>query len=221
MIKLNNINKIFGTGESQVTALSNICFEIKEGEFVTVHGPSGSGKSTLLTVMAGLQHPTDGEVIVDDINLYSSLNSDGLSRFRSQYLGFIFQAFNLIPYMTLEENIMLPLAHMSISRKDKKKMALTIMKKVGLADRADHLPSELSGGQQQRAAIARALVNNPKILFADEPTGNLDSKTRDEILSLFKELNSWGHTIIMVTHDDSSIKVASRSIKLSDGSITL
>lgn len=221
MIKLNNINKIFGTGESQVTALSNVCFEIKEGEFVTVHGPSGSGKSTLLTVMAGLQHPTDGEVIVDDINLYSSLNSDGLSRFRSQYLGFIFQAFNLIPYMTLEENIMLPLAHMSISRKDKKKMALTIMKKVGLADRADHLPSELSGGQQQRAAIARALVNNPKILFADEPTGNLDSKTRDEILSLFKELNSWGHTIIMVTHDDSSIKVASRSIKLSDGSITL
>ncbi|MGL1893336.1 MAG: ABC transporter ATP-binding protein [Spirochaetaceae bacterium] len=219
MIKLDNLDKIYGNGDNQVIALKNLNIEIKEGEFVTIHGPSGSGKSTLLTVMAGLQHPTRGEVIVDDISLYTTLDSDGLSRFRSEYLGFIFQAFNLIPYMTLEENVMLPLAHKKISRAEKKKKALTILNKVGLADRMNHLPSELSGGQQQRAAIARALVNEPKILFADEPTGNLDSKTRDEILSLFKELNSWGHTIIMVTHDDTSIKVASRRIKLSDGEI--
>jgi putative ABC transport system ATP-binding protein len=221
MIKLNNIYKTFGSGDSQVLALNNLSLNIKEGEFVTIHGPSGSGKSTLLTVMAGLQHPTNGEVIVDDISLYSVLDSDGLSRFRSEYLGFIFQAFNLIPYMTLEENVMLPLAHKSIPRAEKKEKALTILKKVGLVDRMNHLPSELSGGQQQRAAIARALVNNPKILFADEPTGNLDSKTRDEILNLFKELNSWGHTIIMVTHDDSTINVASRSIELFDGELVL
>lgn len=219
MIEIKNIEKYFGEGESCVKALDNINFTIKEGEFVTIHGPSGSGKSTLLTVMAGLQHPTNGDVIVDNINLYKVLNSDGLSRFRSEYLGFIFQAFNLISYMTLEENIMLPLAHMPLSRKDKKNKALSIMEKVGLSDRAKHLPAELSGGQQQRAAIARALVNDPKILFADEPTGNLDSKTRDEILNLFKELNSWGHTIIMVTHDDTSIKVASRKIELLDGLI--
>ncbi len=156
-------------------------------------------------------------LIVYNIPLYSTLGSDGLSRFRSEYLGFVFQAFNLIPYMTLEENVMLPLAHKQIKKALKKEMALAILKKVGLGDRINHLPSELSGGQQQRAAIARALVNKPKILFADEPTGNLDSKTRDEILKLFKELNSWGHTIIMVTHDVSSIKIGSRAIKLLDG----
>lgn len=151
------------------------------------------------------------EVLVDGIPLYSSLDSDGLSRFRSEYFGFVFQVFNLISYMTFEENVMLPLAHKPLSRTVKKSMALSILDKVGLGDRTNHLPSELSGGPQQTAGIARALVN--------EPTGNLDSKTRDDILNLFKELNSWGHTIIMVTHDDSSIKVASRSIKLLDGNV--
>lgn len=219
MIKLNGLSRYYGTGESQVKAIDNMNLFIEEGEFVTIHGPSGSGKSTLLTVMAGLQHPTNGSVVIDDIDLYEVLDSDGLSRFRSEYLGFIFQAFNLIPYMTLEENIMLPLAHKKISKKEKLTKAHKIMEKVGLADRAKHLPSELSGGQQQRAAIARALVNEPKILFADEPTGNLDSKTRDEILQLFHELNSWGHTIIMVTHDDSTLEVATRKVELLDGNI--
>lgn len=219
MIELKNINKHFGSGESKVIALNSVDFKLNKGDFAIIHGPSGSGKSTLLTVMAGLQHPTKGEVIVDDISIYKQLDSDGLSRFRREYLGFVFQAFNLIPYMTLIENIMLPLANKKIKRADKKNIALEIMKKVGLEDRANHLPSQLSGGQQQRGAIARALVNNPDIIFADEPTGNLDSKTRNEILDLFKLLNSWGHTIIMVTHDNNTIKDASKVIKIVDGKL--
>lgn len=219
MIELKNISKNFGSGESKVIALNNIDLKISKGDFATVYGPSGSGKSTLLTVIAGLQHPTAGEVIVDEISLYNQLNSDGLSRFRSEYLGFVFQAFNLIPYMTLKENIMLPLAHKRIRKSEKIDMAFEIMKKVGLEDRANHLPSQLSGGQQQRGAIARALVNNPDIVFADEPTGNLDSKTRDEILELFGILNSWGHTIVMVTHDSQTIKVASKTIEIVDGKL--
>lgn len=219
MIDLINIDKYFGSGESVVKALNGVDLNIDKGDFATVYGPSGSGKSTLLTVMAGLQHPTGGKVVVDGISLYEQLNSDGLSRFRSEYLGFVFQAFNLIPYMTLKENIMLPLAHKNLKRSEKQEMAYNIMKKVGLADRANHLPTQLSGGQQQRGAIARALVNNPEIIFADEPTGNLDSKTRDEILELFGELNSWGHTIVMVTHDSQTIKVASKTIEIVDGVI--
>lgn len=219
MIELKNINKHFGTGESRIIALNSVDLKLNRGDFAIIHGPSGSGKSTLLTVMAGLQHPSKGEVIVDDISIYKQLDSDGLSRFRSEYLGFVFQAFNLIPYMTLQENIMLPLANKKLRRAEKKNMALEIMKKVGLEDRANHLPSQLSGGQQQRGAIARALVNNPDIIFADEPTGNLDSKTRNEILDLFKLLNSWGHTIVMVTHDNNTIKDASKVIEIVDGKL--
>lgn len=219
MIILENLDRYFGSGESLVRAIDGVSLKIEEGEFVTIHGPSGSGKSTLLTIMAGLQCPTNGRVVVDEMDLYAVLDSDGLSRFRSQYLGFVFQAFNLIPYMTLEENIMLPLAHLKMKKGKKLTKAQKVMEKVGLLDRAKHLPSELSGGQQQRAAIARALVNDPKILFADEPTGNLDSRTRDEILELFHDLNSWGHTIIMVTHDDTVLELASRKIELLDGRV--
>lgn len=219
MIELTNINKIFGKGDAVVHALTQVDIKISEGEFVTIHGPSGSGKSTLLTIMAGLQNPTSGDVIIDEIPLYSQLDSDGLSRFRSEYIGFVFQAFNLIPYMTLLENVMLPLAHKSIPRKNKILMAREILEKVGLSNRERHLPSELSGGQQQRAAIARALVNSPKIIFADEPTGNLDSVTRDEIMELFNQLNNWGHTVIMVTHDNSTLDLKSRRIEISDGRI--
>lgn len=218
-IQLQNIQKIFGKDESRVIALENVSVNIDKGEYVAIHGPSGSGKSTLLTIMAGLQHPTKGEVVIDEISLYKELNNDGLSRFRSEYIGFVFQAFNLIPYMTLKENIMLPLAHMKLSKKEKNEKAEAIMEKVGLADRAGHLPSELSGGQQQRGAIARALINNPPILFADEPTGNLDSRTRDEILGLFTTLNSWGHSVIMVTHDPDNIQAATRAIQIVDGHV--
>lgn len=216
-IQLKNISKIYGSGDSRVEALKHVNIEIEKGEYLAVYGPSGSGKSTLLTIMAGLLHPTEGEVILDEISIYKDLNSDGLAGFRNEYLGYIFQAFNLIPYLNTLENVMLPLAHQDISVQEKRALANAALEKVGLADRATHLPSQLSGGQQQRVAIARAIVNNPLLLFADEPTGNLDSKTRDEILALFSDLNKAGHTILMVTHDLDNIKAAQRYIKILDG----
>ncbi len=220
-IQLQNISKYFGKGDALVKALDKVSLSIAKGDYVAIHGPSGSGKSTLLTIMAGLQHPTEGEVIIDDISLYKDLNNDGLAGFRSEYVGFVFQAFNLLPYLNTLENVLLPLAPLKMNRKRKKELALNALSRVGLSDRITHLPSELSGGQQQRAAIARALVNDPGIILADEPTGNLDTETRNEILGLFEELNQAGHTILMVTHDLSNIKAARKSIKITDGQIIL
>jgi putative ABC transport system ATP-binding protein len=218
-LQLENISKTFGKGEAQVRALEDVNFSIDKGDYVAIHGPSGSGKSTLLTIMAGLQHPTGGKVIIDGISLYDELNNDGLAGFRSNYIGFVFQAFNLIPYLSTMENVLLPLAPVGMKKKEKREMAGLALERVGLADRAAHLPSELSGGQQQRAAIARALVNEPGIILADEPTGNLDTETRNDILSLFDDLNKAGHTILMVTHDVSNIKAARKSIQIIDGHI--
>ncbi|MBI9100172.1 MAG: ABC transporter ATP-binding protein [Spirochaetaceae bacterium] len=218
-LQLLNISKIFGKGEAQVRALESVGFSIEKGDYVAIHGPSGSGKSTLLTIMAGLQHPSSGKVIVDEISLYEELNNDGLAGFRSNYIGFVFQAFNLLPYLSTLENVLLPMAPVRISSKEKREMAHLALSRVGLTDRAAHLPSQLSGGQQQRAAIARALVNEPGIILADEPTGNLDTETRNDILSLFDDLNKAGHTILMVTHDASHIKAARKSIKITDGHI--
>lgn len=219
-LKLENITKRFGMDEAEVLALQNVSFSLNKGDYVSVCGPSGSGKSTLLTILAGLQYPTEGNVIIDEISLYDELNADGLAGFRSHYVGFVFQSFNLMPYLTTLENTLLPLAPLKLSRKEKLKMAQSALEKVGLSDRAKHLPSQLSGGQQQRAAIARALVNEPEILLADEPTGNLDSETRNEILGLFEDLNKkLGKTIIMVTHDPTGIEAASRCISLMDGKI--
>lgn len=219
LIQLENTTKTFGKEGSIVEAVRNVSFSISEGDYVAVCGPSGSGKTTLLTMMAGLQHPTEGKVFIDDISIYEKLDNDGLARLRSEYIGFIFQAFNLIPYLNAMENILLPLAPLKMAVKDKKEMALEALERVGMSDRADHLPSELSGGQLQRVAIARALVNKPLILFADEPTGNLDTGTRDEIMDLFASLNRENHTIIMVSHDPVSIKEAGRQIEIIDGSI--
>ncbi len=216
-IQLDNISKTFGKGEATVKALKNVGFSIDKGDYVALHGPSGSGKSTLLTILAGLQHPTEGKVIIDEISLYEDLNNDGLAGFRSNYIGFVFQAFNLLPYLTTLENVLLPLAPMNLGNNKKKEMGKLALERVGLTDRGTHLPSELSGGQQQRVAIARALVNEPGIILADEPTGNLDSETRDEILNLFEDLNKAGHTILMVTHDVSNIKAARKSIRITDG----
>jgi len=218
-LQLEKISKTFGQGEAEVKALKDVSLAIDKGDYVAIHGPSGSGKSTLLTIMAGLQHPSSGKVIIDEISLYEELNNDGLAGFRSNYIGFVFQAFNLLPYLNTLENVQLPLAPERISRKEKMEMAHLAMSRVGLADRANHLPSELSGGQQQRAAIARALVNEPGIILADEPTGNLDTETRNAILNLFDDLNKAGHTILMVTHDVSNIKAARKSIKIIDGHI--
>jgi putative ABC transport system ATP-binding protein len=216
-IRFLEVAKTFGSGQAAVRALSCATLDIEKGESVAFHGRSGSGKSTLLNIAAGLLHPTSGSVIVDDINLYEDLGSDGLARFRSEYLGFVFQAFNLIPYLSAYENTVMPLAHLDIRRKQKRAMAEEALRKVGLADRMKHLPSELSGGQQQRVAIARALVNEPLIIIADEPTGNLDQETRSEIMGLFADLNDDGHTIVSVTHDSDTLAFAKRRIAIVDG----
>lgn len=218
-IEVNNIGKFYGEGTATVKALDNVSFGICDGENVAVYGPSGSGKSTLLNIITGLLHPSAGAAIVDGIDLYNDLGNDGLARFRSEYIGFVFQGFNLIPYLNAYENTVLPLAHLDMRRAQKREMAEDVLRKVGLEDRMKHLPSELSGGQQQRVAIARALVNEPPILIADEPTGNLDQVSSAEILGLFEELHADGHTIISVTHDESTLKFAERKIGIIDGKI--
>ncbi|MFH1578127.1 MAG: ABC transporter ATP-binding protein [Candidatus Omnitrophota bacterium] len=220
LVEINDITKIYGhQGSNQVKALENISFSLDKGDFIAMCGPSGSGKTTLLTIMAGLHHPTSGKVAVDNISIYDQLDSEGLARFRSEYIGFVFQSFCLIPYLSARENIMLPLAAVDVSKKEKRERAQKVLNRVGLADRGNHLPGQLSGGQRQRVAIARALVNQPLLIYADEPTGNLDSKTRDEILELFDSLREEGHTVIMVTHDPDNIMKATRVIKIRDGKL--
>jgi len=192
--------------------------KIARGEFVSVMGPSGSGKSTLLTILGGLNHPTNGDVVVDDIPIYK-LPLEKLADFRREYLGFIFQSFQLIPYLTVTENVMLPLSITGISNREQAKMAEEILGRIGLRGKGKRLPDQLSGGEQERVAIARALVNSPPILMADEPTGNLDSKTGKEIIELFKTLNEEGQTIIMVTHNPENIEFSTRTLFLRDGRV--
>jgi putative ABC transport system ATP-binding protein len=181
-------------------------------------GPSGSGKSTLLTILGGLNHPTEGEVVVDEIPIYK-LPLEKLADFRREYLGFIFQSFQLIPYLTVIENVMLPLAITEKSNQEQLNRAGEILEKMGLEGKRRRLPDQLSGGEQERVAIARALVNSPPVLLADEPTGNLDSKTGREILGLFKSLNEEGQSIVMVTHNPESIAFSSRTLHLRDGKV--
>lgn len=188
------------------------------GEFISVMGPSGSGKSTLLSILGGLNHPTAGEVVVDEIPIYQ-LPLEKLADFRREYIGFIFQSFQLIPYLTVIENVMLPLSITDLSNRDQSKKSEEILEKMGLKGKEKRLPDQLSGGEQERVAIARALVNSPPILLADEPTGNLDSKTGKEIMDLFKFLNQEGQTIIMVTHNPENMQFSTRTIFLKDGRI--
>jgi len=201
-----------------VPALVYVNLTIERGEFISVMGPSGSGKSTLLTILGGLNHPTDGEVVVDKIPVYK-LPLEKLADFRREYLGFIFQSFQLIPYLTVIENVMLPLVITEKSNRQQLIMAEEILEKMGLRGKGRRLPDQLSGGEQERVAIARALVNSPPILLADEPTGNLDSKTGKEIMELFKDLNEEGQTIVMVTHNPENITFSSRTIQLRDGKV--
>lgn len=217
LIQVSDIKKTYGTGEAAVHALKGVSFTIDKGEFVAIKGPSGSGKSTLLTILAGLSHPTGGEVITDEIHLYKELDSDGLAEFRNEYIGFVFQSFHLLPYLSAAENVMLPLVPQDLPGKTKKEKALEALDKVGLLEKARALPNQLSGGQCQRVAIARALVNDPVIVLADEPTGNLDTKTRDEILALFETIKKAGHTILMVSHDPVNVKQADKVIEIQDG----
>lgn len=216
LIQLTHVKKFYGTGTERLPAINDISFEVSEGEFIAIMGPSGSGKSTLLSLLGGLSHPTEGRIIVDEIDVYS-LPVERLADFRREYLGFVFQSFQLIPYLTIIENVMLPLAVSSLSRAGKMRMAREIIAKVGLGSKELRLPDELSGGEQQRVAIARALVNESPIILADEPTGNLDSTTSNEIMQLLQELNSEGHTCIMVTHNPENVKYVHRVLRLKDG----
>jgi len=220
LIEIKKLNKTYESGEECVMALVDVDLQIERGEFISVMGPSGSGKSTLLTILGGLNHPTRGEVVVDDIPIYN-LPLEKLADYRREYLGFIFQSFQLIPYLTVIENVMLPLSITGRSNREQVQMAEEILDKVGLKVKAKRLPDQLSGGEQERVAIARALVNSPPILMADEPTGNLDSKTGKEIMDLFKSLNEEGQTIVMVTHNPENTSFSTRTISLKDGRVEI
>ncbi len=216
LIDLRSVTKIYNGGEDKVTALGGVSFTVEEGEFAALMGPSGSGKSTLLTMLGAMNPPTEGQVIIDDIDVYQ-LSAEKRADFRSEYLGFVFQQFQLVPYLTAAENVMLPLAITSYSNREQYEMAKNVLEKVGLGKKCDRLPNQLSGGEQERVAIARAIVNNPPILFADEPTGALDTKTGEEIMDLFKTLNRDGQTIIMVTHNPEYLGHVGRALFIRDG----
>ena len=218
LVQITDLHKVYNTSKEHVHALQAVTLEIEQGEFVAVMGPSGSGKSTLLTVLGGLSHPTQGKLTVDGIDVYS-ISVERRADFRREYLGFVFQSFQLIPYLTIIENTMLPLAVTSLSRTEKRKLGVDILGKVGLGFKAERLPDELSGGEQQRVAVARALVNQPPIILADEPTGNLDTGTSHEIMELFQNLNREGHTCIIVTHNPENAKYVGRCIHLRDGKL--
>ncbi len=216
LIEIKDLGKTYTSGKNLVTAIERMDFFIDDKEFVTIMGQSGSGKSTLLSTLGALNRPSSGKVFVDSLDLYS-LSNEQRADFRSEYMGFIFQSFQLIPYLTVLENIKLPMAVTGRTKKEKHHMAMEVIERVGLKEKSDRLPDQLSGGEQERVAIARAIVNKPPIILADEPTGNLDSATAKEIMGLLKSLNQDGHTIIMVTHNAQMEKFASRTIRVRDG----
>lgn len=216
LIEIKNVQKQYSSGDDIVEALRGVDISIEAGEFITIMGQSGSGKSTLLSVLGGMNHPTAGEVEMAGVKLYQ-LPGEKLADFRAQNLGFVFQSFHLISYLTAIENVMLPLAIVKMSTETKKSAARQALERVGLGTKLDRLPNQLSGGEQERVAIARAIVNDPHILLADEPTGNLDSKTSEEVMALFRELNGAGQTVVMVTHNPENGAYADRTIHLKDG----
>ena len=218
MIQLNDVSKVYNADGVPVTALQGVTLTVNEGEFVGLVGPSGSGKSTLLTVLGAMNPPTAGTLIIDDIDVYS-LSLEWQADFRHEYVGFLFQQLQLIPYLTALENVMLPLAVGRLSRQEKVRLATEMLARMGLAGKERRLPGQLSGGEQGRVAVARALVNDPPLLLADEPTGNLDSATGEQVLSLFRELHRQGQTIVMVTHNPEAAAHAERLIHIRDGQI--
>ena len=218
MIKVENLSKSFRTEEVETIALNGVSFEVKDGEFVAIMGPSGCGKSTLLNILGLLDNPTGGKYWLDG-NEVSALKEKDRTDVRKGQIGFVFQSFNLIDELNVEENIELPLTYLNIPAKERKQKVQEIMKRMAISHRAKHFPHQLSGGQQQRVAIARAVVFSPKIILADEPTGNLDSKNGIEVMKLLTELNREGTTIVMVTHSDRDASMAQRVIKLFDGKV--
>lgn len=218
MIKVTNLSKVFRTEEIETTALNEVSFEINEGEFVAIMGPSGCGKSTLLNILGLLDNPTEGsyELLGQEV---ANLKERERTKFRKGNLGFVFQSFNLIDELNVFENVELPLKYLNIGAAERKQRVTEILKRMNISHRSHHFPQQLSGGQQQRVAIARAVVSNPKLVLADEPTGNLDSKNGKEVMDLLTELNSEGTTIVMVTHSQKDASVAQRIINLFDGRI--
>ena len=218
MLKVENLKKSFFTEEIETIALNGVSFEVKEGEFVAVMGPSGCGKSTLLNILGLLDNPTGGKYTLLDKEV-GNLREKERTQFRKGNLGFVFQSFNLIDEMTVFENVELPLVYMGVKASERKQRVNEILERMNISHRAGHFPQQLSGGQQQRVAIARAVISNPKLVLADEPTGNLDSKNGQEVMLLLQELNREGTTIIMVTHSQHDAQYASRTICLFDGQI--
>jgi len=218
VIKGSNISKVYQMGSETIRALDNVGISIERGEYVAFMGPSGSGKSTLMNIVGCLDTPTTGEYLLND-NDVSEMSENELAEIRNKEIGFVFQTFNLLPRSTSLENVEIPLIYAGISKSKRKEIAQQTLENVGLGDRSHHKPNELSGGQRQRVAIARALVNNPSIILADEPTGNLDTKTSYEIMDLFDKLHKKGNTIIMVTHEEDIAAYAHRIIRLRDGNV--
>lgn len=217
LISIRSISKSFTKGKTTITPLDELSLDVAKGEFISLMGPSGSGKTTLLNLIAGIDTPTTGEIIINDKNI-AKLSRGALTKWRSAHVGYIFQLYHLVPILSAYENIELPLLLFKMSKKERRQKILTALELVGLADRADHRPSELSGGQEQRVAIARAIVHDPEMLVADEPTGDLDRDTADSILNLLKQLaEEHGKTIVMVTHDPKAAAFAHRSLLLEKG----
>ncbi|MBP7278165.1 MAG: ABC transporter ATP-binding protein [Tissierellia bacterium] len=218
MIRIENLNKIYKNGSVEVHALNDVNMEVSRGEFLAVMGHSGSGKSTLMNIIGCLDRPSSGKYFLDGIEI-DKQSPDELSLIRNKKIGFVFQAFNLIPRTNVLSNVELPMIYAKVKSKQRSERALELLEKVGLKDRINHMPNELSGGQMQRAAIARALANNPPIILADEPTGNLDTNSSEEIMKIFKDLNREGTSIIVVTHEPEVAKYADRIIVFKDGCI--
>ncbi len=218
LIQLENVSKVYPMGTEDVHALRDVSVSIEEGEFVSIMGPSGGGKSTMLNMVGCLDRPSSGEVILGDVKT-SRLNDSQLARFRGKEIGFIFQTINLYPILNVLKNVELPMIIQNVSPTKRRKRAGELLSEIGLGDRVNHMPSELSGGERQRVAIARALANDPAIILADEPTGNLDSKVGKEVLNIFKELNEKGRTIVTVTHDTDVANMADRILKMIDGKL--
>jgi putative ABC transport system ATP-binding protein len=218
VIDLTDVHKVYDTGDVEVHALKGVHLTIRAGEFLAIMGPSGSGKTTLMEVMGCLSHPTSGRYLLGGRDV-EAIDADGLARLRGEEIGFVFQSFNLLPRLSAVENVELPLSYRGVPRRERRKRALAAMEHVGLGHRAGHLPNAMSGGERQRVAVARALVNDPTLVLADEPTGNLDSHTGGEIIGLLQRIHDEGNTVVVVTHDPAVGEQAARRLELRDGRI--